>query len=141
LALVGRFGLCGFLDLLAVVVLVHVIAPGALVLEARAAFAQHAEIMVRELQIIFRLDTVAGELGVTRHALVFLKQLGGVAPLAIILTVPRLSAEVLSPLAPTAAPAAALSVVDQMPTSLRGVVAPFASGRQGRARLIVERCS
>jgi hypothetical protein len=85
-----------------------------LVLEARAAFAQHAKIMIRKLQIIFRLDPVAGELGIARHALVLLEQLGGIAALAIVLPVPRLSTEVLSPLAPTAAPTAALSIIDQI---------------------------
>jgi hypothetical protein len=75
--------------------------------------------MVRVLEIIFGLDAVARELGVARHALVFLEELRGIATLAIILPVPRLSAEVLAPLSPTAAPAAALSIVDQMPTSLR----------------------
>jgi hypothetical protein len=44
----------------------------ALFFEPGAALAEHAEIMIRELQIIFRLDTVARELGVTRHALIFL---------------------------------------------------------------------
>ena len=75
--------------------------------------------MVRELEIIFGLDAVARELRVTRHALVFFEQLGGIAALAIVLPVARLSAEVLAPLSPAAAPAAALSIIDQMPTSLR----------------------
>jgi len=107
-----------------------------LVLKARAAFAQHAEIMVRELQIIFGLDAIAGKLGVARHILVFFEQLRGIAPLTIVLAVPRLSAEVLSPLSPATAPAAAtLSIVDQMPTSLRSVVSPLGpqSGRTASA--------
>jgi hypothetical protein len=70
--------------------------------------------MVGELEIIFGLDPIARELSIARHALVFLEQLGGVAALAIILAVSRLSAEILPPLAPTAAPAAALSIVDQI---------------------------
>jgi hypothetical protein len=71
-----------------------------------------------ELKEIFGLDTVAGELGVACHAFVFFEELGGVAALAIILAIPRLSAEVPSAsLSPTAAPAAALTIVDQMPTS------------------------
>ena len=70
--------------------------------------------MVRELEIIFGLNPVACELGVARHALVLLEQLGGIAALTSVLTVPRLSAEVLSPLTPTAAPAAALSIIDQI---------------------------
>ena len=75
--------------------------------------------MVRELEIIFGLDAVARELRIARHALVFFEQLGGIAALAIVLPVARLSAEVPAPLSPTAAPAAALSIIDQMPTSLR----------------------
>ena len=71
-----------------------------LILEARAAFAEHAEIMVRELQIIFGLDAVARELRVARHALVFFEQLGGIAALAIVLAVARLSAEVPAPPCP-----------------------------------------
>jgi hypothetical protein len=91
-----------------------------LVFEAGAAFAQDAEIMVRELQEIFGLDAVARELGVARHALVFLEQLGGIAALAIVLAVARLSAEIsAAALSSTAAPAAALTIVDQMSTSLR----------------------
>ena len=76
--------------------------------------------MVRKLQIIFGLDPVARELRVARHALVFFEQLGGIAALAIVLAVARLSAEVLVPrLSTAAAPAAALTIIDQMPTSLR----------------------
>ena len=107
-------------------IFVHVVATlTTLVFEARAAFAQHAEIMVCELQIVFGLDAVAGELRIARHALVFLEQLSGVAALAIVLTVPRLSAEVRSPLSPTTAPAAALTIIDQMPTSLRSSLKPL----------------
>jgi len=84
--------------------------------------------MVRELEIIFGLDAVARELRITRHALVFFEQLRGIAPLPIVLAVPRLSTEILSPLSPTTAPAAALTIIDQMPTSLRSVAVPFASG-------------
>jgi hypothetical protein len=77
--------------------------------------------MVRELQIIFGLNAVTRELGIARHALVFLKQLGGIAALAIVLAVAGLSALALSPLSPAAATASALSVIDQMPTSLRRI--------------------
>jgi hypothetical protein len=75
--------------------------------------------VIGELEIIFGLHAVARELRVARHALVFLEELGGIAALAIVLAVPRLSAEIPSSLSPTAAPAAALSIIDQMPTSLR----------------------
>jgi NhaP-type Na+/H+ or K+/H+ antiporter len=69
--------------------------------------------MVRILQIIFGLDAVARELRIARHALVFFEQLRGVAALAVVLSVPRLAAEVRSPLSSTAAPAAALTIIDQ----------------------------
>jgi len=89
--------------------------------------------VIRELQKIFGLNAVAGELGVSRHALVFFQQLGGVAALAIVLAVARLSAEVLPPLPTTAAPAAALSIIDQIHRPYAVSVSPFALGRQGGA--------
>ena len=104
-----------------------------LVLEAGTIFPQHAEIMLRVLKIIFGLDTVARELRVARHALVFLEQLGGIAALAVILPVARLTTEILAPLSTTAATAAALTIVDQMPTSLRSVACPLVSDGQGCA--------
>ncbi len=106
-----------------VVEIVFALAAGILILEARAALAEHAKIMVGVLQVIFRLHAVAGELRVARHALVFLQELGGVAALAIVLPVTGLAAEVLAPRSATATttPAAVLSIVDQMPTSLRSV--------------------
>jgi hypothetical protein len=114
-AIVARLLLRRLDQLLVALIVIAVIAlPGALVLEPGAAFAEHAEIMVRILQIIFGLDPVAGELGVARHALVFLQELGGVAALTVVLAVPRLSTEVLPPLSPTTAPAAALTIVDQI---------------------------
>jgi hypothetical protein len=70
--------------------------------------------MVCELQIIFGLHPIARELRIARHALVFFEQLGGIAALAIVLPVTRLSAKVLAPLTPTATPAAALSIIDQI---------------------------
>jgi len=77
--------------------------------------------MVRILEKIFGLHAVARKLCIARHAFVFFEQLSGVAALATVLTVPRLSAGVRAPLSTAAAPAAALSIVDQMPTSLRSV--------------------
>jgi hypothetical protein len=74
--------------------------------------------MVGELQIIFGLHPVAGELHVARHALIFFEQLRGIAALAVVLPVARLSAHALGPLPAAAAPAATLSIIDQMPTSL-----------------------
>ena len=88
--------------------------------------------MVGKLQIIFGLDSIARELCVARHALIFLEQLRGVTALAIILAVARLSAEVPASLPTTTAPAAALTIIDQMPTSLRSVACPSCP-RMGRA--------
>ena len=125
----------GSLDKFAIaVVLVAIIAVlTALILEAGTAFAKHSEIVVRILQIIFGLHAVSRELRIARHALVFFQELGGIAALAIILAVARLSAEVpTAPLSPAAAPAAALSIVDQMPTSLRSELSPLGIGQQGR---------
>jgi hypothetical protein len=71
--------------------------------------------MVRELEIIFRLHAVARKLRIARHILVFLKKLRRIPPLPIILAVSvRASAQALVPLAPTATPAATLSIIDQI---------------------------
>jgi len=88
----------------------------ALLFETRPAFVEDPEIMVGELQEIFALDPVARELRVASHVLVLLEQLRRVAALPVILAVAPGSG---SPLAPAAAPAAALSIIDQMPTSLK----------------------
>jgi hypothetical protein len=87
----------------------------ALLLEAGAAFAENAEIMVRELQIIFGLNAITAELCVARQALVFLEQLGGIAALAIVLTIAvGPSADILGALPTATAPAAALTIIDQI---------------------------
>jgi len=88
----------------------------ALLVIPRAAFAEHAIIMVGVLQIIFGLDAVAGELRITRHALVFFQKLGGVAALAIVLAIAvRPAGNVARRLSSTAAAAVALlSIVDQI---------------------------
>jgi hypothetical protein len=90
--------------------------------------------MVGVLEIIFGLDPVAGQLGVARQAFIFFVQLGSIPALTIILSVPRLSAEVLAPLSPTAASAAALTIVDQMPTPFAVVASPLGP-RTSRAAL------
>ena len=87
----------------------------ALFVIARAAFAQHAIIMVGELQIIFGLDPIAGELRIARHALVFLMQLGGIAALAIILAISvRPTGDPRRLSSTTAAAVIALTIVDQI---------------------------
>ncbi|VXC75097.1 membrane hypothetical protein [Sphingomonas sp. T1] len=57
---------------------------GLALFEARAGFAQHAEIMIRELQIIFDVDAVALHLRVARQVLVLLVQLARVAARAAV---------------------------------------------------------
>ena len=76
--------------------------------------------MIGELQKIFGLHPVAGELGVTCHALIFFEQLRGVAALAIVLAITTgLTTHSLGTLPAAAAPAATtLSIIDQMPTFL-----------------------
>jgi hypothetical protein len=84
--------------------------------------------MVRELEVLFGLHTVACKLRIARHALVFFEQLGGVAALAIVLAIAWLSTEIAGTSAalPTStASAAALTIIDQMPTSLRSVSKPL----------------
>jgi hypothetical protein len=114
-----------------------VLTPRALFLEARAILAEHAEIMVGVLKIIFGLDPIARELRVPSHALVFFEQLSGIAALAIVLAVARLAAEIptAAPLSSATAPAAALSIVDQNAYVLtQCIIAP--SPQAGRAALI-----
>jgi hypothetical protein len=116
------FAIGRFREFVVAVVLVEVIALATriLFLEASPAFAQHAEIMVRILKVIFGLDPIARELCIACQALVLFEQLSGVAALAIVLAVARLAAEVPSTLSSATAPAAAsLTIIDQMPTSLR----------------------
>ncbi len=70
--------------------------------------------MVGELEIIFGLDAVAGELRVARQRLVLFQQLGGIAALAIVLAIAvRTAGHTLGTLSTAAATAAALTIVDQ----------------------------
>ena len=108
------FGL-GALEHLVVAVAVGIFIPAAaLLIEADAAFAQHAEIMVRELQVIFGLDAIPCELRVTRQALVFFEQLGGIAALPVILAIAAAASRHSLWTLPTATTTtAALTIVDQ----------------------------
>ena len=118
----------------AVLVIEFVVARTALILEPRAGLAQNAEIVIRILQVIFCLHAVARELRVARHALVFFEQLGRVAALAVVLPVTGLAAEVLASRSATTttAPAAVLTIIDQMPPSLRSVSLPLPHRRTGQ---------
>jgi hypothetical protein len=95
-------------------------------LEAGAVLIEHAEIMVRELQVEFGLDAVALHLAVARELAVFLQQLSGIAALTIVLAIARIGTAVrrASPAA-TAATAAALTIVDQMKILVKkGLLSP-----------------
>jgi hypothetical protein len=98
---------------------------------ARAAFGEHAEIMVGELEIIFGEDPIARLLRVARQRLVFFEQLRGIATRAIVDAIAQFRASVLRALAILAAPAATatglLTIVDQADAVLNkgGVQIPF----------------
>jgi len=86
--------------------------------EARARLGEHAEIMVRELQIIFGVDAVALHLRVAGERLVFLEQLGGITARTIvdavaIVLAARITLRALL-LPATAATAAGLTIIDQV---------------------------
>ncbi len=109
-------------EVVTVVELIEVVTLAAhrLVVGTTALIGKNAEIMIRELQIIFRVDPVAGHLGVTGHVLVLFEQLGRVAACAAVdaiaaVTLPLATAAALTLLATTtAATAAVLTVVDQI---------------------------
>jgi hypothetical protein len=71
--------------------------------------------MIRELKIIFRLHAIAGELRVAGHVLVFLEELRGIAPAALVAatTASAASPETLRTLTPTTATATVLPIVHQ----------------------------
>lgn len=86
----------------------------------QAIVRQHAEIMVCKLEIIFHVHTVAGHLRIARKVAIFLEQLGGVAPRAVIDPVTRIpvaavtttTAATLARVVP-ATTAADLTIIDQ----------------------------
>ena len=100
-----------------VIVVIDVLTPrAALFVEPRATFAEHTEIMVGELEIIFGLNAVTRKLGIARHALVFLEQLRRIATLPIVAGVaPAVARHSLGTLSTTAATAtsAVLTIIDQ----------------------------
>ena len=92
-----------------------------LLLETSAAFAQHAKIMIGELQIIFDVDPIALHLRVARQRLIFLEQLGGIAAravvdaiAAILATVRAIRAGRTALTAATTATAAVLPIIYQL---------------------------
>ena len=80
---------------------------------------QHEFITVEHLLLAMLDNPSAAE--VLKACGVDLEELRGVPALAIVLPVTRLTAEILPPLSTPTSPAAALTIVDQMPTSLRSV--------------------
>jgi hypothetical protein len=112
--LVERILVAVAVEALVIAVLVIVLI-GTLILEPRAGFAQHTEIVIRELEIIFGLHTVAGELRIAGHVLVLLEQLRGIAPAALFAATAATAAstETSRLLTPTTATAAALAIVHQ----------------------------
>lgn len=67
-----------------VVTIELVVATRTLLLEARTVLVEDAIIMIGELQIIFGHHPIALRLGIARERLVFLMQLAGIAPRAIV---------------------------------------------------------
>ena len=114
---IGATGRVGSLVLILILVGIIIVAgPWALLLEAGAILVEDAEIMLRELEKIFGLDAIALHLRVAGERLVFLQELGGIAARAIVLAVvARIRALVRrAGSAAAAAPAATLTIVDQM---------------------------
>src|SRR5205085_7347763 len=119
--IVGAFGLG--LILLALVLIIIALA-GPLLFVAGAGLGENAEIMIGELEEIFGLDAVALHLRVARETLIFLEQLGGIAPLTIVLPVARTrivaAGRSTTTAAATAPAAAALTIVDQTKILTKG---------------------
>ena len=92
---------------------------------AGAIVGQDAEIMVRELQIIFRVHPIAHHLRIARHVPIFLEQLGSIATGAIVdpvagITIATIlaTATTLTRIISAAAMATGLTIVDQVVKSL-----------------------
>lgn len=88
-----------------------------LILIAAALISEHAEVVIGELEVIFRVDAIALPLRVRRHVLVLFVKLAGVAtcpavdPIAVVTL--ALAASALRTLPTTATTATVLTVVDQ----------------------------
>ena len=118
---------------LAFLLVVHVLAEivaarrrRALLVETAAALAQHAEIMIRKLQIIFGVDAIALRLRVAREALIFFEQLGGIAAGAVVDAIATILAAGLTIarlLTATAATTAVLTIIYQLGLILQSLVA------------------
>ncbi len=94
---------------------------GVLFVEARARFGEDAEVVIRELQIIFGVDAVALALRIGRERLVLFEQLGGVTARAIVdaIAVAVIGVTATLALSTTAATATGLTIIiDQSPVVL-----------------------
>lgn len=95
----------------------RLITPGALLFKTGAAFAQHPEIMIRKLQIIFGHHPITLHLGIAGKALIFLVKLAGIATrpaVQAVATLRRVIGAVRRARPTAAATAAVLSIVDQL---------------------------
>jgi hypothetical protein len=106
---------------------------GVLLLEAAAAFGEDAEIMIRELQIIFGVDAIALALRIGGERLVFFQQLAGVATGAIVDPVARIGvAPTLALSTPTATAAGLTIIIDQSPVVLVSQTKPGLAPNRGQ---------
>jgi hypothetical protein len=117
--LLGRFLLALAVHQVVLTLILILVSARTLVLEARTGLAENSEIMVGELEVIFGLDTIAGELGIASHVLVLLEQLRGIAADALITAAVAAAsaatpAKTLRTLTSTTATAAALAIVHQV---------------------------
>ncbi|MDB5714698.1 MAG: hypothetical protein JWO15_2095 [Sphingomonadales bacterium] len=98
---------------------------GIVFLIARAGFAEHTEIMIGELEIIFGQHPIASLLRIARERLVFLKQLRRVTPRAIVdpvatfgpttaATAAVTTGVILALATPTATATGLLTIIDQV---------------------------
>jgi hypothetical protein len=109
------FGLAVIIILAVEAIVVAVAAKALLLFLPRTVVSENAEIMIRELQIIFGVDAVALRLGIARQILVFLKKLGGIAARAIVDAIARIAAPAITLRARIipATTAAGLRIIDQ----------------------------
>ena len=99
---------------IAVLIAVIIAVLAALFVKANPAFAEHPEIMVRELEVIFCLHAIPGELRIARHVLVFFEELSGIAALTGVAGVTTVTGHSLGTLSTAATTTAALTIIDQM---------------------------
>jgi hypothetical protein len=136
----GADGLALVTEIIDVVELIEIITLAPLlrlIVGPAALIGEHTEIMVRELQIIFGVDTIARHLRVARHILVFFQQLCRIAARAAVDPVAAvtlsLATATLALTTTTAATATVLTVVDQ--TTVLVLEPKPASVRPGRPTL------